>query len=162
MKSAADTVVSFHYDVADESGEVVEDSRKRETPMVVLLGYEQLLPGLETALMDRESGDHFDVNLEPEQAYGPHRDGQIQRVPKKYFRNGARLKVGMTTTLNLRDGGQQTVRVHKVGMSTIDVDVNHPLAGKALTFNVDVVDVREATPEEIAHRHAHAPGETHA
>lgn len=162
MKAAKDTVVSFHYRLSDNEGKLIEDSRSADNPSMVLLGHGQIVPGVESALEGHEAGDNFDVEVEPEQAYGEHREGMIQRVPKKYFRDGKRLKPGMTSVLSLRDGGQQMVTVHKVGMSTIDVDVNHPLAGKSLTFAIEVADVREATPEELAHGHAHPPGSEHA
>jgi FKBP-type peptidyl-prolyl cis-trans isomerase SlyD len=158
MKAAKDTVVAFHYSVDDGRGSAVEDSRPGGQPLYVLLGRGQLIPGMEQALFDREPGEHFEIIVEPEQGYGPRRDGLVQRVPKKYFRDAAHLKPGMTTVLNLREGGQRAVTVHKLGMSTIDVDLNHPMAGKTLKFDIDVIDVREATPEELAHGHAHAPG----
>ena len=87
------------------------------------------------------------------------REDSIQRVPKKYFINGKKLKPGMTTVLTLKEGGQRAVTVHKVGMTTIDVDTNHPMAGKTLTFDIELVDVREASETEIQHGHVHADGE---
>lgn len=162
MKAAKDTVVGFHYRLTDSDGKLVEDSRTADKPTLVLLGHGQIVPGVEAALEGHEAGDSFEVDVEPGQAYGEQRENMIQRVPKKYFRDGKRLKPGMTTVLNLRDGGQQMVTVHKVGMSTIDVDINHPLAGKTLKFAIEVVDVREASPEELAHGHAHPPGSDHA
>lgn len=158
MKASKDTVVAIHYTLQAD-GAQVETSRDGEgEPLQVLLGHGQLIPGMEKALEGREAGDTFQVELAPEDAYGEHREGMIQRVPKKYFRNGARLKPGMTTVLSLREGGQRAVVVHKVGMSTIDVDLNHPMAGKTLAFDVEVMDVREATASELEHGHAHPAG----
>jgi FKBP-type peptidyl-prolyl cis-trans isomerase SlyD len=83
-------------------------------------------------------------------------------VPKKYFRDPDHLKPGMLTVLSVSGGGQRQVTVQKVGSSVVDVDLNHPLAGKTLTFDVEIVDVRDATPEELAHGHAHgADGHGH-
>ena len=158
MKAGQDTVVSFQYRLSDLDGNLIEDSRQGERAPMVLLGRGQVIEGVERALEGHEAGDEFEVEVSPEQGYGEHREGMIQRVPKKYFRNAKRLRPGMTTVLSLRDGGQQSVVVHKVGMSTIDVDVNHPLAGKTLKFAIEVTGVREATPEELAHGHAHPPG----
>ncbi len=158
MKASKDTVVSFHYRLSDDAGDVIEDSYDNEQPVMVLLGRGQVIGGVESALEGHEAGDKLDVKVPPAEGYGEHREGMIQRVPKKYFRDAKRLKPGMTTVLSLRDGGQQSVVVHKVGMSAIDVDVNHPLAGKTLDFAIEVTDVREATPEELAHGHAHPPG----
>ncbi len=159
MRAEKDSVVSFHYsvrDAADATAEAYDDSRKRGEPMLALLGHGQLVPGVEQALIGREAGDKFEVDIAPGEAYGEYQPGLLQRVPKKYFQQPQKLKPGMTTVLQTRDGGQRLVTVHKVGMNSIDVDHNHPLAGKTLHFNIEVTDVRVAAPEEIAHGHAHS------
>ncbi|TAM97687.1 MAG: peptidylprolyl isomerase [Rhodanobacteraceae bacterium] len=163
MRAEKDSVVSFHYvvrDAADAAAEPYDDSRKRGEPMLALLGHGQLVPGVEKALTGREAGEKFEIDIAPWDAYGEYQDGLLQRVPKKYFQNAQKLKPGMTTVLQTKDGGQRMVTVHKVGMSSIDVDHNHPLAGKTLHFDIEVTDVRAAAPEEIAHGHAH-PGDGH-
>jgi FKBP-type peptidyl-prolyl cis-trans isomerase SlyD len=164
MRAEKDTVVTFHYsvrDAADAAGEPFDDSRKRGEPLLTLLGHGQLVPGVEKALTGREAGEKFEVDVAPEDAYGERQEDLLQRVPKKYFQNAQKLKPGMTTVLQTKDGGQRIVTIHKVGMSAIDVDHNHPLAGKTLHFDIEIVDVRAAAPEEIAHGHAH-PGDGHA
>ena len=123
-----------------------------------LLGHGQLIPGLEKALEDREAGENLQVEIAPADGYGERQEGQIQRVPKKYFQDAKRLKPGMVTVLALKQGGHRAVTVHKVGMSTIDVDLNHPMAGKTLNFDVTVQEVRDGTEEEIRHGHAHPTG----
>lgn len=158
MRAEKDSVISFHYSVrnaADGAAEPFDDSRKRGQPMWALLGHGQLVPGVEKALVGREAGEKFETDVAPKDAYGVYQQGLLQRVPKKYFRDAKHLKPGMTTVLQTRDGGQRLVTVHKVGMSSIDVDHNHPLAGKTLHFDVEVLSVRAARPEEIAHGHAH-------
>lgn len=163
MRAEKDSVVSFHYsvrDAADAAAEPFDDSRKRGEPMLALLGHGQLVPGVEKALAGREAGEKFEIDIAPADAYGERQEGLLQRVPKKYFRDARHLKPGMTTVLTTRDGGQRVVTVHKVGISAIDVDHNHPLAGKTLHFDIEVTDVRAAAPEEIAHGHAH-PGDGH-
>lgn len=157
MKAGKDKVVSLHYTLTVD-GEKVESSLDRNEPLWVLLGHGQLIPGLEKALEDHEAGESMQVDVAPAEGYGERQDGQIQRVPKKYFQNGAKLKVGDTTVLALKQGGHRVVTVHKVGMSTIDVDLNHPMAGKALHFDVTINEVRDGTEEEIQHGHAHPPG----
>ena len=157
MKASKDKVVSFHYVLSSEGAEV-ESSRTQDQPLQVLLGRGQLIPGMEQALQDREQGETFAVDVAPEDGYGVRREDLTQRVSKKYFHQAARLKPGMTTVLHLKEGGQRAVTVQKVGMTTIDVDLNHPLAGKALHFEIEVLDVREASDEELAHGHAHGPG----
>jgi len=94
----------------------------------------------------------------PELGYGERREGLQQRVPKKYFRDANRLKPGMRTVLTTKEDGQRVVSILKVGTSVVDVDLNHPMAGRTLVFDIEVIEVRAASAEEIAHGHAHAPG----
>lgn len=156
MKASRDSVVALHY-ILKVLGEQVESSRDGDQTLHVLLGHGQLIPGLESALEGREAGESFSVEVAPDDGYGERRDNAIQRVPKKYFKNAAKLKPGMATVLSLREGGQRAVTVHKVGMTTVDVDTNHPMAGKALNFDVELLEVREASAEELQHGHAHGP-----
>ncbi len=157
MKAGKDKVISLHYTLTVD-GEKVESSRDRNEPLWVLLGHGQLIPGLEKALEGHEAGESLQVEVTPEEGYGERQEGQIQRVPKKYFQNGAKLKVGDTTVLALKQGGPRAVTVHKVGMTAVDVDLNHPMAGKTLHFDVTINEVRDGTEEEIQHGHAHPPG----
>jgi FKBP-type peptidyl-prolyl cis-trans isomerase SlyD len=161
MKAGKDKVIAIHYTLTVD-GEKVESSHDRAEQLWILLGHGQLIPGLETALEGHEAGDTLEVDVPAAEGYGERQEGQVQRMSKKYFPQANRLKVGMVTVLKLKDGGQRAVTVHKVGMSTLDVDMNHPMAGKALHFDVSIGEVREATEEETQHGHAHAPGaETH-
>jgi FKBP-type peptidyl-prolyl cis-trans isomerase SlyD len=156
MKVEENKIVVFNYTVS-ESGEKVESSHDRGEPLAFLVGKGALIPGLEKALMGREAGEKFSVDVAPSEAYGERRDDYTQRVPKKYFRDPDHLKPGMLEVLSVSGGGQRQVTVVKVGSSVVDVDLNHPLAGKTLTFDVEMVDVRDATAEEVAHGHAHGP-----
>lgn len=165
MRAEKDCVVSFHYsvrDVADAAAAPIDDSRRRGEPMWALLGHGQLVAGVEKALTGHEAGEKFGADVAPADAYGEYQEGLLQRVPKKYFQHAQHLKPGMTTVLQTREGGQRLVTVKKVGMSSIDVDHNHPLAGKTLHFDFEVLDVRAAAPEELAHGHAHPGGDGHA
>ncbi|MBD8524703.1 FKBP-type peptidyl-prolyl cis-trans isomerase [Pseudomarimonas arenosa] len=157
MNIAADHIVRFHYTVFEDGGEQLETSRERGEPLAVMIGRGGLIAGLENALIGKSEGDTFEVTVRPAEGYGELREGFKQRVAKKYFRDAARLKPGMQTVLSTSQG-PRLVTVLKVGASVIDVDLNHPMAGKTLKFNVEVVDVREATEEEKAHGHAHGPG----
>lgn len=159
MKIERDRVVRFHYVIQNESGEELESTRDGE-PLAILHGRGNVMGGIEEALAGHETGDRFEVTLAPEQAFGPRRDDWTQRVSKKYFPNAARLKPGMQTTLQT-DEGVRPVTVIKVGGKVIDVDLNHPRAGQTLTFDLDVIEVREATSEELSHRHVHGPGGHH-
>jgi len=157
MKAGKDKVIALDYTLTVD-GEQVESSRDNGEPLWVLLGHGQLIPGLERALEDHAAGDSLQVDIDPVDGYGERQEGQIQRVPKKYFQQAAKLKPGMTTVLALKEGGQRAVVVHKVGMSTVDVDLNHPMAGKTLHFDVTINEVRDGTEDEIKHGHAHPPG----
>ncbi|UXI66863.1 FKBP-type peptidyl-prolyl cis-trans isomerase [Tahibacter amnicola] len=158
MNAEKDKVVTFHYTLTDAEGEVLDNSHDRKTPLSVLLGHGNIIPGLEKALEGRAAGDTFKVTVEPDEAYGSRNEDATQRVPKKYFQNAAKLKAGDTTVLSLKSGGHQIVTIVKVGMTAVDVDLNHPLAGETLTFAVEVTDVRDASAEELEHRHAHGAG----
>lgn len=157
MQVAANTVVSMHYTLSGEDGAKIESSRDSGQPVVALIGHKGIIPGLEKALIGHSAGDSLEVDVAPEDAYGPRQEGNLQRVPKKYFRDAARLRPGMTTLLSMKDGGKRMVTVGKVGSSVIDVDLNHPLAGRKLHFAVEIIGLREATAEEIAHGHVHGP-----
>lgn len=157
MNIAEDSIVRFHYTVSEEGGEQLETSRDRGEPLTVMLGQGGLIAGLEKALLGKALGDVFQVTVPPTEGYGELREGFQQRVAKKYFRDAARLKPGMQTVLSTSQGAR-LVTVIKIGASVIDVDLNHPMAGKTLKFDVEVVEVREATEEEKAHGHAHGPG----
>ncbi len=157
MKVGKDKVISLHYTLTVD-GEKVESSHDRNEQLWILLGHGQLISGLETAMEGHEAGDDMSVDVDAADGYGEREEGQIQRMSKKYFPQANRLKPGMVTVLQLKEGGQRAVTVHKVGMSAIDVDLNHPMAGKALHFDVSIGEVREATEEEIKHGHAHPPG----
>jgi len=159
LSVARDRVVRFHYQIFNASGDVIETTRNSE-PLAILHGRGNVMRGIEDALEGRKAGDRFEVTLPPEQAYGPRKDDFTQRISKKYFRDPARLKPGMTTQLSTEEG-TRSVTVLKVGGKVVDVDMNHPLAGQTLGFDLEVVEVREATREEIAHRHVHGSGGHH-
>ncbi|RYD14778.1 MAG: peptidylprolyl isomerase [Lysobacteraceae bacterium] len=158
MKVEQNKVVSFHYTVTDGGSEPVDSSRERGEPLTILVGHGNIIAGLENALLGRSTGERFEVSVAPADGYGEWRANFTQRVPKKYFQDADNLRPGDSTVLNTREAGPRMVVVHKIGSSVIDVDLNHPLAGKTLQFDVEITDVRDATPEEIAHRHAHGSG----
>ncbi len=158
MKIAKDSVVRFHYTVSEVGQEPIESSKDRE-PLAIMIGHGNIIPGLENAMQDREAGDSFGVDVAAADAYGERRDGLTQRVPKKHFGN-QRLVPGQQVVLQT-NFGPRAVTIQKVGMSVVDVDLNHPMAGKDLHFDVEIVDVREASPEEIEHGHVHGEGGHH-
>ena len=155
MKADKDKVVTFHYHLSDEAGAELDSSRASE-PLTILFGHGAIIPGLEQAMHGHEAGDRFNVSVPPEQGYGAHRADFTQRVPKKYFRDAENLKPGMSTVISTKEG-QRPVTVIKVGSSVIDIDLNHPMAGKSLHFDIEIVEVRDASAEEIEHGHVHGP-----
>ncbi len=155
MKIEKDRVVRFHYSVAEAGQEPVETSRDRE-PLAILFGHGNIIPGLEKAMDGREAGDTFKADVAAADAYGERREGMTQRVPKKHF-GEQKLGVGQQVVLNT-SFGPRAVTIEKVGMSVVDVDLNHPMAGKDLQFDIEIVEVREAQAEEIEHGHVHGDG----
>ncbi len=155
MKIEKDRVVRFHYTVSEQGQEPLESSKERE-PLAILAGRGNIIPGLDKALEGREAGESFGVDVPAAEAYGEKRDGLTQRIPKKHF-GAQKLNPGMQVVLNT-NFGPRAVTIQKVGMSVVDVDLNHPMAGKDLHFDIEIVDVREASKEEIEHGHVHGEG----
>ena len=156
MNIENNTVVRFHYTVAEAGDAEVENSREGD-PIAILIGHKNIIPGVENALIGHEAGDNFEVTVSPEEGYGLRRDGMTQRLSKKVFPKNAPLHRGAQIMLKT-DHGPRMVTVQKVGMTVVDVDLNHPLAGKTLSFAIEVIEVREGNAEEIAHGHVHGDG----
>ena len=159
MNIGPDTVVVFHYTLRDESGTELETSRGSD-PNAYLHGANNIVPGLEKAMAGKTSGDVFSATVEPEGAYGQPNPDKQQRVPIKHLLFKGKLKAGMVVQLNTSDG-RVPVTVVKAGRHSADIDTNHPLAGKTLIFDIEIAEVRAASAEEIAHKHAHGPGGHH-
>lgn len=155
MKIEKDRVVRFHYTVSEQGSEALESSKERD-PLSILAGRGNIIPGLDQALEGHEAGDSFGVDVAAADAYGEKREGLGQRIPKKHF-GEQRLSPGMQVVLNT-NFGPRAVTIQKVGMSVVDVDLNHPMAGKDLHFDIEIVEVREASAEEIEHGHVHGEG----
>ena len=158
MKIEKDRVVRFHYAVAEKGQEALENSRGGE-PLAILQGHGNIIPGLEKAMEGHEAGDSFAVDVAAADAYGDRRDNLTLRVPMKHF-EGQRLEPGLQVVLNT-NFGPRAVTIQKVGMSVVDVDLNHPMAGKDLHFDIEIVEVREASAEELEHGHVHGDGGHH-
>lgn len=156
MQIEKNTVVSFHYTLKDEEGRQLETSIGGD-PSLYLHGADNIIPGLEAAMAGRAPGDSFTVTLEPHRAYGPRLPDRQQRLPAKHLKHEGRLQPGKVVRFNTEQG-PRTATVVKVGKFSVDVDLNHPLAGRTLTFDIKVDEVRAASKEEIAHGHAHGPG----
>jgi FKBP-type peptidyl-prolyl cis-trans isomerase SlyD len=152
-------VVTFHYRLHEVEGEILEDSRQGE-PMVYLHGLNSLMAGMEQALEGKAPGESVSLTLEPEKTYGLRQEGATRRIPTKHLLTKGKLTPGMIVVINTADGPTEATLL-KVGKFNVDIDANHPLAGKTLTFDLEVTDVREATEVEISHGHVHGPGGHH-
>lgn len=155
MIIADDSVVSFHYTLRDDTGSINESS-EGGSPVVYLHGRNAIVPGLERELTGKKSGDKFTATVTPEEGYGARNENAVQRVPVKHIATRGPFVAGQLVVVNTREGGRQA-RVVKVGHFNVDLDLNHPLAGRTLEFDIEVVGVRAATEEELAHGHAHGP-----
>jgi len=155
MQVSKDKVVTFHYVIKDkETGEVIEDSKEHGEPAKVLFGRNLLLEGLEKGMMGMEEGERRTIEVKPEEGYGEVDPELIQKVPREYFVD-IKLERGMTLRAQTPDGQIIDLRVVDFDDQNVIVDLNHPLAGKTLIFEVEVLKVRDATPDELEHRHAH-------
>ena len=156
MIAEKDKVVTFHYTLKNAEGEQMETSRDKD-PMTYLHGANNIIAGLEKTMEGHAVNDEFSVTVEPEDAYGVRNENNVQRLPLKRLKGIGKVSVGQVLNLQT-DKGQVQVTVLKVGRFNVDVDGNHPLAGEQLTFDVEITDIREATEEELEHRHVHGPG----
>jgi len=160
MEIQQNTVATFHYALSEKGGPEIE-SNHDSMPMAFLCGHGNIMPGLEEAMLNKSSGDSFSVTLLPEDAYGKRRENATQKVPIKHLvSKHKRLNPGTIVKLNTEKGAVDA-RVIKAGRFMVELDLNHPFAGKTLVFDITVKDVRAATDEEIAHGHAHGEGGHH-
>jgi FKBP-type peptidyl-prolyl cis-trans isomerase SlyD len=156
MQIAENTAVSFHYTLTNDAGEVIDSSSGRE-PLAYLHGAGSIVPGLESAMQGRAPGDRFEVRVVAEEGYGQRHEGMVQRVPRSAFQGVERIELGMQFQARGPQGAM-SVTVAEVSEDEITVDGNHPLAGQNLNFAIEVVSVRAASEEELAHGHVHGPG----
>jgi FKBP-type peptidyl-prolyl cis-trans isomerase SlyD len=159
MQIAKNTAVQINYTLKNDAGEVLDSSEGAE-PLAYLQGNGNLIPGLEKALEGKRAGDAVNVTIPPEDAYGVRDDSLIQDVPRSAFEGIADIEVGMQFHAE-SNHGPRTVTVTKVAPDTVTVDGNHPLADQTLHFAVKIIDVREASQEELSHGHVHGAGGHH-
>lgn len=154
MKIQNNAVVSIHYTLTNEAGEVI-DSSEGKNPLKYLHGAGNIIPGLENELLNCVVGDSKQVTVQPEDGYGEIADDLIQKLPPEAFTGIDKVEEGMEFQAQGQDGSMQYVVVTKVEDDGITIDGNHALAGQVLNFDVSVVEVREATESEIEHGHVH-------
>jgi len=159
VEVAADKVVLIHYTLKDDDGEVI-DSSAGSDPLAYIQGHGNLVPGLEKALEGKQNGSKVVVSVPPEEGYGKHDAKLIQRIPKRSLQGAGQIKKGMQFQARTDEGVRQFT-VTAIAGDMVTLDGNHPLADKTLHFDIDVVEVRDATSEELEHGHVHGPGGHH-
>ena len=154
MKIAANKVATLHYTLKDDKGALIESSVGNE-PLAYIHGIGNLIPGLEEKLEGKQAGDKVQAVVKPEDAYGERDEELIEEVDRAEFDEGEELEVGKEFQYDDEDGNVFHVRIVKVGDTKVTIDGNHPLAGQTLSFDVEVLNVREASKDELEHGHVH-------
>jgi FKBP-type peptidyl-prolyl cis-trans isomerase SlyD len=154
------SVVTVHYTLTDDEGKVLDSSKGAE-PFSYLHGAGNIVQGLEKALTGKGQGDSLKVRVDPSEGYGELKPDGIKVIERDAFEGIESIEEGMTFEAQAPDGSVQEITVTKVDGDAITIDTNHPLAGVALNFDIQIVGVREATEEELAHGHSHDHGHAH-
>jgi FKBP-type peptidyl-prolyl cis-trans isomerase SlyD len=160
MALQVNKVVTFNYVLKDENGELL-DSTEKGGPFSFISGNHQILPGLEEAIGNMIIGSKKNIKLAAADAYGEYDENAVQKINRSLFPEEAELEIGMTYFAHSPEGQHLQFVITKIENEDITVNFNHPLAGKNLEFDVELLDVRDATPEEISHGHVHGPGGHH-
>lgn len=155
MQIESNSVVTLHYILKDKEGNIIDQSD--DGSFLYLHGAMNIIPGLENALTGKTAGDEVSVTVSPEEGYGVKDPERIQEVPKEMFENSDEIAVGSQFHAQSPDGGAIVVTVTEVKDDVVVIDGNHALAGIDLNFDVKVIDVRQASEEEMAHGHVHGP-----
>lgn len=158
MQISAQKVVSIHYTLTDNDGNILDSSSNGE-PLNYIQGIGALIAGMEEGLEGKIKGEKVQLKVAPEKGYGIHQPEMVQQVPMSAF-GGQMVSPGMQFEAG-SDEQRFIVTVTSVGDEFATIDGNHPLAGVELNFDVEVLDVREATEDELAHGHVHGPGGHH-
>ena len=159
MKIAIKKVIGMHYTLTNSSGEELDSSVGKE-PLYYLHGFGNIVSGLEEALLGKRKGDKISVSIPPEKGYGVLDDKNMLQVEKKQFEGAENIKVGMEIQTQGKKGLQLFV-VSKIFGETIILDGNHPLAGETLNFEVEILEARNASHQELEHVHVHGSGGHH-
>lgn len=149
-----DSVVTIAYTLRNREGAVL-DSSEENGSIAYLHGHQNIVPGLEKALVGKTVGDTIDAEIAPDEAYGERREDLVFSVPRDRLPQEEELVEGMQFRAQVADGQDLVVTLVDLKKDEVTLDGNHPLAGETLLFNVEVQDIRAATPEEIDHGHVH-------
>ena len=159
MSIESNHVVSIHYTLKGDAGEVIDSSAGGE-PLAYLHGHGNLVPGLERELTGKNAGDKLQLKIAPADGYGEYDPQLVQRVARRTLKGVGNVRVGMRLHAQT-DHGPKPVTVTQISGDMVTLDGNHPLAGKNLNFDVEIAAVRAATEEELSHGHVHGAGGHH-
>ena len=160
MPLAQNKAITFNYTLKDDEGNIL-DTTKGSSPFSFLSGNGQILPKLEDAMSSMLLGSKKNVKIDAADAYGEYNEEAVQKVERTNFPKDVDLQLGMQFVTNSPDGHQMPFVISEIKGDVVTIDFNHPLAGKNLEFDVELLDVRDATAEEIAHGHIHGQGGHH-
>jgi len=152
MKVENNKIVTVHYTGTFPESDEVFDSSKDKDPMSFLVGHKNMIEGFERELMGAETDETREFTLTPEDAYGNRNEEAIQEMPRDQFPE--ELEIGMMFQAQSENGPMQFT-INKVLEDVVKIDFNHPMAGKILKFSVTVIEIRDASEEELTHGHAH-------
>lgn len=152
-------IVVMNYTLTTDDGEVLDQSD--DGTFAYLHGAQNIISGLESALVGKSAGDTLNVKVAPEDGYGERNDEMVQVVGKEMFEADAEIEVGMQFNAEGPEGHPIMITVAAIEGNDVTIDGNHPLAGVNLNFDVSVVEVKDASEEEIAHGHVHGPDGHH-
>jgi FKBP-type peptidyl-prolyl cis-trans isomerase SlyD len=156
----SNTVVDVHYHGYFHGTDEVFDSSLEREPLTFLVGHGQMIPGFEAEIFGAVVGEKRTFTLEPDRAYGPRQEEAVMQRSKAEFPENVDLEVGMRFQAEV--GGMPTpVEITGIEGDVVTVDFNHPMAGKTLTFDIEVMSIRPAQDEEISHGHVHGHGGHH-
>ena len=161
MTVSANKVVLMHYTLKNDDGDIMDSSEGHE-PLAFIQGIGNIIPGLEKHLEGKVKGDKLKATVTPDEAYGERTEEQIAKVPLENFQSDGeeQLEVGMQVQVESNQGATIAL-VTEIEGNDVTLDLNHPLAGETLHFDVEIMDVRDATQEELDHGHAHGTGGHH-
>lgn len=160
MSFKKNQVVVFHFILSDENGQELENSYN-DQPMAVLTGTNHILPKLEERLSKLSIGEKSKIEIAAADGYGEFNEDNIQQLDRSQFPEDVELKEGLEFVATEDDGKQAIFYIKEVAGKEVTIDFNHPLAGRTLTFDLELLEIRDATREELEHNHAHGPGGHH-
>lgn len=160
MSSKLNQVITITYTLKDEDGNIIEVTN-RENPFSFISDNNQILPKLEENINGMLIGSRRTVTLTPEEAYGTYNDSAIRTIDRSEFPEDTELEEGMSFITDMPDGQQMPFVIKKIDGEVITLDFNHPLAGRTLTFDLELLNLRDATQDELLHGHIHGPGGNH-